>query len=247
MSSENMKTCANCGNEVREGARFCASCGAAVAPPAAEPPRVEPSPPPSAGGKRRLLWIAVGAAVVLLVAGGAVAATLSLTSGDDASEATPTEFATDSTTSTTETDFFGDTTETTVTSVDVGQGVDQTCEDLLAFFVLAKDVDIARGGDSVGDVEQVQAAVYDLASKAPSDSQGEPRDSLEAIAVAYGTYLSVLSEQGLEPGPDALLEPTVASAWDDLSLQFSLGVAPWMDESCSPELLAQAQEVLGTG
>ena len=161
------------------------------------------------------------------------------------STVTETESASADTTMTT--DMFGETTEVTDASVDVGQGVDQTCEDLLAFFVLAKDTDIARGGDSVGDVEQVQAAVSDLASKAPSDSRGEPRDSLQAIANAYATYLSVLSAQGLEPGPDALLEPTVAQAWEDLSLQFGLGVAPWMDESCDPELLAQAQEMFGSG
>ena len=148
---------------------------------------------------------------------------------------------------TTTTDMFGETTENTDASVEVGQGVDETCEDLLAFFVLAKDTDIGRGGDSVGDVEQVHAVVSDLASKAPSDSQGEPRESLVAIAAAYATYLSVLSEQGLEPGPDALLEPRIAEAWEDLGLQFSLGVAPWMDESCSPELLAQAQELFGSG
>ena len=91
MSSGNMKTCANCGNEVREGARFCASCGAAVAPPAAEPSRVEPPPPPSAGGKRRLLWVAVGAAIALLIAGGATTAALLITGGDDSTQAAPTE------------------------------------------------------------------------------------------------------------------------------------------------------------
>ncbi len=143
--------------------------------------------------------------------------------------------------------MFGETTEATDTSVDIGQGVDQTCEDLLAFFVLAKDVDIARGGDSVGDVERVQAAVSDLASKAPSDSQGEPRDSLEAIADGVRDVPVRALRAGPGAGPRRLAGAESRGSLGRPELQFGLGVAPWMDESCSPELLAQAQEMFGSG
>ena len=91
MSSGNIRTCANCGNEVREGARFCPSCGAPVVQAAAEPSRAEPPPPPSPGGKRRLRWVAIGVAVAVLVAGGAAAAALLITGGDDSTQAAPTE------------------------------------------------------------------------------------------------------------------------------------------------------------
>src|ERR687898_1771136 len=55
--------CPSCGNDNREGARFCDSCGAALAIEAQEPiavPRSEPAPPPSdvpaelAGGRYRI-------------------------------------------------------------------------------------------------------------------------------------------------------------------------------------------------
>jgi len=147
-------------------------------------------------------------------------------------------------TDTTSTDVFGDTTDTTDSSVVVGQGVDETCDDLVAFLALAKEADIGRGGDSVSDVEEVAAAASELASNAPADSAGEPRDSFEAIADAYGTYLSVLSELDLEPGPDALLEPRISQAFEDIGLQFGLGVAPWADEHCSQEALDQLAEVV---
>ena len=126
MSSGNMKTCANCGNEVREGARFCANCGAAVVQAAAEPSRAEPPPPPLPGGKRRLLWVAVGTAVALLVAGGAVAAALSLTGDDQPSQAELAEVPEDVDSDTTETDLFGDTTDTTDTFGDTTMSTDTT-------------------------------------------------------------------------------------------------------------------------
>ena len=133
---------------------------------------------------------------------------------------------------------FGDTTDT------IGQGVDQTCADIVAFLTLAKEADIGRGGDSVSDVEQLAAAVSELASEAPADSAGEPRDSFEAIAGAYETYLSVLSELGLEPGPDALLEPRISEAFEDAGLQITLGIGPRADEHCSQEVLDQVAQVV---
>jgi zinc-ribbon domain len=252
-----MQTCTNCGNEVREGARFCASCGAELGPPEAQLSSNE-SPPPvtSPTSKRRLRWVAAGAAVALLVAGVAVAA-LSLTGGDESSQATLSEIGTDYTTDTTEpdlfgdpsdsteTDLYGDATDTTDTSVAIGQGVDETCDDMVAFLVLAREADIGRGGNSVSDVERVAAAAADLASKAPADSDGEPRDSFQGIAAAYETYLSVLSELGLEPGPDALLEPRIEAAFEDAGLQIALGIGPWAEEHCSQEVLDQVAEVVG--
>ena len=250
------KVCPNCGNEVREGARFCASCGAQQAP---TDPQLSPDEPPppvaSPTSKRRLRWVAVGAAVALLLAGGAAAAVLTLTGDDEPSQAEVDSVVDELYSDTTEpdlfgdteetTDIYGDTTDTTDASGDIGQGVDETCEDLVAFFLLARDTDIARGGNSVDDIEELAAAASELASKAPAEPEtgdillgdGEPRDSLEGIAEAYETYLSVLSEGDLEPGPDALLEPRVADAFSDVSLEVTLGIVPWMDARCDPELL----------
>jgi len=257
-----MTTCANCGNEVREGARFCASCGAPVVQAAAEPSRAEPPPPPSPGGKRRLRWVAIGVAVALLVAGGAVAATLSLTGGDDPTPAeiaeVLSEFTTTTetdlfgdTTDTTETDLYGDETDTTDTTGSIGQGVDETCKDIVAFEALAKEVDIVRGGNSTDDVEEIAAMASELASSAPAEAEagltygsGEPRDGLQGMAEALGSYASLLSELGLEAGPDALLEPRIAEALSSLAFDES-DVLQWFLVRCSEEDKAQLQQ-LGT-
>lgn len=252
MSSGNMRSCANCGNVVREGARFCGSCGTPVAQTEQQISSGGPAPATSSRG-RRLRWVAVGAGVALLVAGGAAAA-LAVTGGDGSDEAILTEIFTESIADSTETDLFGDTTDiygdttdTTAVEGSIGQGVDQTCEDIVAFFTLAKETDIARGGNSVDDVERVAAEVSELASKAPADSTGEPRDSFVAIAGTYATYLFVLSELGLEPGPDALLDPTISAAFEDLEVQIVLGVLPWMGEHCSQEVLDQAAQLGASG
>lgn len=255
MSDGKMLTCANCGNERPEGTRFCGSCGTPFAQAEPQVPPAEPPPTASSTRKRRLVWVAAGTAVALLVAGGAVAAALTLTGGDDPTPAEIADVLAEFTT-TTETDLFGDTTDTsdsTDTTGYIGQGVDETCHDLVAFFALAKEVDIARGGDSVGDVEKLAAAASELASNAPQEPQGnlvigagEPRDSLQGIAEAYGSYVSLLSELGLDPGPDALLEPRVADALGDVSIDVTLGLLPWMDARCSAEDKAQLEQ-LGNG
>lgn len=43
-----MATCPSCGHENQEGARFCAKCGTALAPPTATAPPVAPAAPPAA-------------------------------------------------------------------------------------------------------------------------------------------------------------------------------------------------------
>ena len=251
------KTCASCGNEVREGARFCASCGAPLVSADQQPPTVEPPPTASSTRPRRLGWVAVGAVAALLVAGGAVAATLSLTGDDGPSQAELTEAVDDVISDTTETnpfgdttdttDIFGDTTETDATG-DVGQGVDETCEDLVDFFTLARDADIANGGDSVDDLEELAAAASALASEAPAEpgdsfaADGEPRDSLEGIAEGFETYVSLLSELGLEPGLEALQEASIADAIADVNIEITLGLVPWIDLRCSEEVKAEIAE-----
>lgn len=96
-----MLACASCGHEDPEGSRFCGSCGAPFVPLATEPPSPRPAaeepsrvaPPATSDpkGMRGLRRVAVGAAVAVLVAGGAVAGVLTLSGGDDATEASPTE------------------------------------------------------------------------------------------------------------------------------------------------------------
>ena len=39
------------------------------------------------------------------------------------------------------------------------------------------------------------------------------------------------------------LEPRTADAFEEVTLQFGLGIAPWMEEHCSPEILSQVAEV----
>jgi hypothetical protein len=137
---------------------------------------------------------------------------------------------------------------TTEAESSIGQGVDQTCEDLVAFFTLAKETDIARGGNSVDDVKKLAAAASDLASKAPAEpsgfNQGEPRHSLQHMADGYGHYVSLLSELGLDPGPDALLEPRVADALSGLDDDVLVGIGPWFDARCSSELKAQMEQLV---
>lgn len=131
-----------------------------------------------------------------------------------------------------------------------GQGVDETCRDILAFFALAKEVDIARGGNSVDDVEKLAAAASELASKAPEDPgqdnsflEGEPRESLTRFADAYAAYITLLSQNNLEPGPDALLVPEIADRLD-LSLELAV-VLQWFGARCSEEDNAKLQELAG--
>ena len=103
------------------------------------------------------------------------------------------------------------TNDATTTSADeaIGQGVEQTCEDLAALQTLLQEVNIAQGGDSVDDIEELAEKASELASKAPAVL----RSDLTSIADGYRQYLDVLSENDLEPGPDALLVPEVAGAF----------------------------------
>jgi hypothetical protein len=238
-------TCANCGNEVREGARFCGNCGAPMAEPDEQRSSGELPPTTSSTRRPRLLWVAAGVAVALLLAGGGVAAALAMTGGGGSSQDTVADAGLDSITNTT--DVFPTDDATTEPSDAIGQGVDETCEDIVAFFALAKEVDIARGGNSVDGVEQLAEVASDLASTAPAEPEGgEPRYSFEGIALAYGTYASLLSELDVDPGPDALLEPRIADALADVEIDVVLGVVPWVAERCSAEHKAQLEQ-LGNG
>ncbi len=138
--------------------------------------------------------------------------------------------------------------ETNGATSSIGAGIDQTCEDIVRFFALGKDVDIVRGGNSVSDVEKIAAMASELARNAPAEPsssflQGEPRKSLESFVKAYGTYLDVLSEGDLEPGPDASLEPRISDAMDDLSIDVSVGLVPWIDARCSTDVKNQLQQL----
>ena len=142
---------------------------------------------------------------------------------------------------------------TTEAESSIGQGVDQTCDDLVAFFALAKETDIAHGGNSVDDVERVAAAASDLASNAPAEPEqssgldGQPRESLQRFAEAYGTYVTLLSELDLEPGPDALLEPRVADALTGLDEEILLNIGPWMETRCSADVMAEMEQLAASG
>jgi hypothetical protein len=145
---------------------------------------------------------------------------------------------------------FGDET-TTETSAVGGEGVDETCEDLLAFAVLAKDRGMSSETASVDDVEDVAAAVSELASRASAEPEeagfllaGEPRDSLEGLAEALESYLGVLSELGLEPGPDALVEPRVADAAERVRDNDS-SLFDWFGARCSEDDKSELEEITG--
>lgn len=130
----------------------------------------------------------------------------------------------------------------------IGAGIDQTCEDIVRLFAFGKDVDIVRGGNSVSDVEKIAAMASELARSAPAEPstsflEGEPRESLESFVTAYGTYLDVLSEGDLEPGPDAILEPRISDAMEDLSIDVSVGLIPWIGARCSADVKNQLQEL----
>ena len=87
----------------------------------------------TSGGRIATAIVVVGLVAALAGCGGG-----SSDSGSAASE---------SITNTTDTLPTNDATTTEAES-SVGQGVDKTCEDLIGFLTLAKDVDIARGGKS---------------------------------------------------------------------------------------------------
>lgn len=221
MSDRKMLTCANCGNERPEGTRFCANCGTPFAQAEAQVPPAEPPPTTSSTRKRRLVWVAAGTAVALLVAGGAAAAFL-ITGGDDSTPA-----GLDSITNTT--DVFPTNDATTTESTDaIGQGVEETCKDFLAFFAFSKDADLPRGGNSVDDLETAAAAASELADKAPAVL----RSDLTSIADANRRYIDVLSELNLEPGPDALLVPEVEDA---LSGQTTSDIEEFLSQNCNEE------------
>lgn len=95
----------------------------------------------------------------------------------------------------------------------IGQGVEQTCEDLATLQTLLEEFGISQGGDSVDDVEKLAAMASELASKAPAVLQSD----LTSIADGYRRYIIVLSELNLEPGPDALLVPEVADAFSGVT------------------------------
>jgi hypothetical protein len=137
---------------------------------------------------------------------------------------------------------------TTEAESSIGQGVDQTCDDLVGFFALAKETDIAHGGNSVADVEKLAAAASELASKAPAEPsgtgsflEGEPRESLTRTGDAYTAYVTLLSDKNLEPGPDALLDPDIAQRVD-LALELGF-ILQWIDARCSDDVKSQLEEL----
>jgi hypothetical protein len=130
----------------------------------------------------------------------------------------------------------------------VGQGVDQTCDDFVELTSLAKDVDIAHGGRSVSDIENLAAAASDLASKAPAEPsgagallEGEPRQTLTRVADAYAGYVSLLAEKNLEPGSEAMVDPDVAARLD-LSLEVGV-ILQWVDVRCGEDVKARLAEL----
>jgi hypothetical protein len=137
---------------------------------------------------------------------------------------------------------------TTGTTAVVGQGVDQTCDDFVELTSLAKDVDIAHGGRSVSDIENLAAAASDLASKAPAEPsgagallEGEPRQTLTRVADAYAGYVSLLAEKNLEPGSEAMVDPDVAARLD-LSLEVGV-ILQWVDVRCGEDVKARLAEL----
>jgi hypothetical protein len=146
--------------------------------------------------------------VAVLVLGGLVLAFAGCGGGSSDSGSA----AADSVTNTTDTLPTNDATTTSADEA-IGQGVDQTCEDLAALQTLLTEVDIAHGGDSVDDIEELAEKASELASKAPAVLQSD----LTSIADGYRRYLDVLSENNLEPGPDALLVPEVADTFSGVT------------------------------
>jgi hypothetical protein len=146
---------------------------------------------------------------------------------------------------TTETDAVGstDATKTTGTTGTVGQGVEQTCEDIVELLTRFEEP-----ADSIEDVQAAAAAFSELADKAPAETEesfplgaGEPRDSLQGMADGYAKAASLFSELGLEPGPEALQEPRIADLIEDVALELTLGVRPWVEARCSADIQERLQ------
>lgn len=164
---------------------------------------------------------------------------------------TTTETTSAELTTTTPTDLYGDTTDTTDAGEEtavVGQGVDQTCDDLVELFSQGLDANLARGGDSVSEIESIATAYSELAAKAPAEPStdallaGEPRDSLIDLGQAFDSYAALLTELGLEPGPDALLEPRIDEALEgQAAAATDLGL--WIDERCSDDVKSRIMEL----
>ncbi len=146
--------------------------------------------------------------VAVLVLGGLVLALAGCGGGSSDSDSA----AVDSITNTTD---ALPTNDATTTSADeaIGQGVEQTCEDISALQTLLQEENIAQGGDSVDDIEELAEMASELATKAPAVLLSD----LTSIADGYRRYLEVLSENNLEPGPDALLVPEVAGAFSGVT------------------------------
>jgi hypothetical protein len=172
-----MPTCASCGNEAREGARFCGSCGAPFV--AADPPTsVEPPPESPRRKGRGLLWAAVGAGVALLVVGSAVAAALSLTGGGDSTEAATTS------------------TSSQVVTSD---------EDCLALGRVVADFTVgANAEDLVPIALDINASDYlvdrDFLDSYADRAPGEIRPDVVRLALFVGRYATAMQAAGLEPG-----------------------------------------------
>jgi hypothetical protein len=126
----------------------------------------------------------------------------------------------------------------------VSQDVEQTCEGIVELLTQFK-----KPADSIEDVQAAAAAFSELAGKAPAETEesfpsgaGDPRDSLQGIADGYAEAASLFSELGLKPGPDALQEPRIADIIDDIQLELTLGVQPWVEARCSADVQEQLQQ-----
>jgi len=171
-----MPTCASCGNEAREGARFCGSCGVPFV--AADPPtRVAPPPESPRGKGHGLLSAVVGAGVALLVVGGAVAA-LALTGGGDSTEAA-----------------------TTAPSSQVST----SDEDCIALGRVVADFTVGADADELVPIAlDINASDYlvdrDFLDSYSDRASAEIRTDVVRLALFVGRYTTAMQAAGLEPG-----------------------------------------------
>ena len=168
-------------------------------------------------------WLSILVLALALVAAGCGG-------GDDESSASDTTTIEETTTDTTTEDTTGDDTATTGDF----DFADEDCRSLVAAFLGVSQAFAAAAGGSNEELQEQADAFAEFADDVPD----EIRADVETLAAAYGDYIQVIQDAGLQPGeiPSAEQAQELSAALEAVGTEdvtaASERLGTWTTENC---------------